>query len=67
MFDVGDRIELISMPDDPSPLPSGSRGTITGKNPVNMGPGQSFTQYGVKWDNGRTLMLCVPPDVARRI
>ena len=67
MFDVGDRIELISMTDDPSPLPSGSQGTITDKNPVNFGPLQSFIQYSVKWDNGRTLMLCVPPDRARRI
>jgi hypothetical protein len=44
---VGDRIELISMPEEPDPIPPGTRGTV---------------QYGVKWDNGRGLSLCVPPD-----
>lgn len=50
---VGDYIELIEMPDDPDPLAPGSRGTVNyvGKR---GGMGQ---QIGVKWDNGRTLML----------
>lgn len=56
----GDRIRLVSMPDDPNPIPSGTEGTVTHVNPV---PSMKFTQIGVKWDNGRTLMLAVPPDV----
>ena len=26
---VGDRIELVAMPNDPDPIPSGSKGTVT--------------------------------------
>lgn len=67
MTAVGDRIELVSMPDDPDPIAPGTRGTVdwVGK-PVNLG-GRTFDQIGVKWDNGRTLGLTVPPDRFRII
>lgn len=50
---VGDRIELVSMPDDPDPIPAGAQGTV---NYVGKFPGLG-QQIGVKWDNNRTLML----------
>ena len=47
---VGDRIELISMRDDPDPIEPGTRGTV---DFVNDNPALGFVQYGVQWDNGR--------------
>lgn len=50
---VGDRIRLLHMgPDDPDPIPPGSEGTV---DYVNADP--DLGQIGVKWDNGRSLML----------
>ena len=64
---VGDRIELIHMPDDPDPLPAGTRGPVPDVVHVN-----DWTQYSVDWDTPqgvrkRTLNLSSPPDVAVRI
>ena len=47
----GDRIRLISMPDDPDPIPAGSTGTIES---VTEGP---LGQVWVRWDSSRTLAL----------
>lgn len=47
----GDRIRLLSMPDDPDPIPVGSTGTIES---VTTGP---LGQARVTWDNGRSLNL----------
>jgi hypothetical protein len=54
---VGDRIMLIEMPEDPCPIDPGSRGTIE-----SIATFDHWFQVQVKWDNGRTLSLCVPPD-----
>jgi hypothetical protein len=56
----GDRIELISMPNDPCPIPVGTKGTV--EDCVSMKIGDSKWQVWVKWDNKRTLSLVVPPD-----
>jgi hypothetical protein len=58
-MEPGDRIRLVSMPDDPDPLPPGSTGTVTFVTPL---AGLGWTQVGVAWDNGRTLLLSIPPD-----
>jgi hypothetical protein len=50
---VGDVIELVSMPDDPDPITPGTKGTIDWVGPDFQGQ----PQYGVKWENGRTLGL----------
>lgn len=52
----GDRIRLLAM-DDLDPITVGSLGTITAVR--NM---DDWLQIDVQWDNGRTLMLSVPPD-----
>ncbi len=59
---AGDRIKLLSMPEDPHPVPPGTLGTVVSVNPVDIGGGDRFTQIDVKWDNGRSIMLCTPPD-----
>jgi hypothetical protein len=51
MAHAGDRIRLISMPDDPDPIPAGATGTV-----VAVTEGR-FAQIDVDWDNGRTLSL----------
>ena len=53
----GDRIRLLAMPDDPDPIPPGATGTVTAVRQQ-----RTWAQVDVKWDNGRTLMLVVPPD-----
>jgi len=58
----GDRVRLISMTDDPVPIPIGATGTVTG-----LYPQSGWTQVDVEWDNGRSLMLSIPPDVVERI
>lgn len=63
---TGDRIEMVNMPEDPNPIPRGTQGTVTHVNPVNLG-GDRFTQVSVNWDNGRTLMVVIPPDSVRVI
>lgn len=57
MVKVGDRIELVRMEDDPDPVPTGTRGKVTG---VSKHAG--WMQVWVTWDNGRRLALTVPPD-----
>ena len=48
---IGDRIRLLAMPEDPDPIPTGSIGIVTR---VTDGP---LAQISVDWDNGRTLNL----------
>jgi hypothetical protein len=54
---IGDRIRLVSMTDDPDPIPTGALGTIVG-----VYPQRGWTQVDVNWDSGRSLMLTIPPD-----
>lgn len=61
-MNVGDRIEMVFQPNDPDPIRPGDRGRITR---VMELPYKGGTQYGVKWDSGRTLSVIVPPDTVR--
>jgi hypothetical protein len=45
------------MPDDPDPIPPGTTGPVTAVRRYG-----TWAQVDVAWDNGRTLMLVVPPD-----
>jgi hypothetical protein len=56
---IGDRIELIHMPNDPDPIPAGTQGVVTD---INFRSDTDQTaklrdQISVEWDNGRSLML----------
>lgn len=63
---VGDRIELVRMADDPDPVRPGTRGTVDYvSRMMNDGRNRPYWQVGVKWDDGRGLMLVVPPDLFR--
>jgi hypothetical protein len=59
----GQRFELVAMPNDPDPVPPGSKGTIVTVTPW---PPHEW-QITVKWDAGvgRSLALVIPPDVIR--
>ena len=57
----GQRIELVMIVDDPDPIEPGTRGTV--RRVAKHGTGHNaFLQVDVAWDNGRSLMLSVPPD-----
>ena len=53
----GDRIRLVSMPQDPDPIAVGSLGTV-----VDVYEHHEWAQVDVDWDNGRSLMLTMPDD-----
>lgn len=57
----GDRIRLTSMTNDPAPIEPGAIGTVIAVASFDRGP-NAWNQIHVEWDNGRTLMLVVPPD-----
>ena len=59
---AGDRVRLVSMTDDPDPIPAGTTGTVAGAYPQS-----DWTQVDVDWDNGRSLMLSIPPDGVERL
>lgn len=58
----GDRIELISMANDPDPIPPGTQGTVKFIHKLT-----DWAQIDVDWDNGRSLMLVTPEDQFRVI
>ena len=60
-FRIGDRIRLIKMADDPDPIRPGEIGTVIGISHHEDGD-DLWHQIDVDWDNGRTLMLTLPPD-----
>lgn len=59
MYEPGQRVRLVHMGDDPDPIPVGTEGTVESCTDAGYG----FWQVGIKWDNGRGLMACCPPDV----
>lgn len=61
---VGDRIELLEMPDDPAPIEPGTTGKVTRVNKTSY---FNSTQISVDWDVERHLCLVVPPDRFRII
>jgi len=54
---IGARIRLLEMQNDPDPIPVGTCGVIT-----DMHVHDGWLQIEVDWENGRKLMLTVPPD-----
>lgn len=61
---VGQRVELLAMPNDPDPVPAGTRGKVTRISGPHLLPGDQnpWHQIDVDWDNGRTLSLLTTKD-----
>lgn len=57
---IGDTIELVAMPDDPDPIPVGTRGVV--REVVDL---DDFYQLWVDWEIKRSLSPCVPPDTIK--
>ena len=58
--EVGQRIRLIEMPNDPCPIEPGSLGTVIN---INLDPSdRARHQIGVRWDGSRSLMLVAGVD-----
>ena len=60
----GDRIRLLSMLEDPNPIPVGQVGTVVGV--ARHGGNDAWDQIDVEWDNGRALMLLLTMAVRRK-
>ena len=58
-YPPGIRLELISMGDDPRPVPPGTRGTVQYVDDLG--------QIGVAWDNGSSLSLISNVDCFRKL
>ena len=59
MYPPGTRIELISMSDPYSPVPSGTKGTVSFVDDIGT--------IHPKWDNGRSLGVVVGEDEFRKL
>ena len=55
---VGDRVKVTGIMDDPDPLPIGLEGTVTDVTP----PEWAIQQYGVDWDGGKRTLMLLPHD-----
>jgi hypothetical protein len=63
---VGDRVRLVHMSDDPDPIKAGSVGTVTFVTDLHFRD-MPQTQYGIAWDNGRSLSCICPPDTIEKV
>ena len=61
---VGNFITLLSMPNDPDPIPPGSQGIIESVNIVDNGGSEKVGQISVKWNTcePRSLMVLLDTD-----
>lgn len=66
---VGDFVELMWMPADADPIAVGTRGEVTAVrcHPGWLPDGGDWHQVDVDWEDGRQLMLSIPPDTVRVI
>ena len=57
---VGDIIEMINMPDDPNPIPPGTKGMVVSYTSVGVPFDEDHMD--VNWENGRNLSVIVGVD-----
>ncbi len=57
---VGDIIEMVNMPDDPRPIPPGTKGMVVAY--TSIGAPFNEDHMDVDWENGRGLSLIVGVD-----
>lgn len=66
-YEIGERVMLVQMEEDPDPIPAGSVGTVRYVQDLSW-PGTPIqTQVSVDWDSGRRMSCLVPPDVLVRV
>lgn len=65
-LEIGDRIRLIDMPNDPDPIPAGTEGTVEAVTDLHFRDKPEY-QLIVKWDNGRRLSCICPPDLVELV
>jgi hypothetical protein len=65
LLKIGDRVELLDMPDDPNPIKEGTRGTVESITDDPCDKAEYI--IGIGWDNGRTLNLCSKVDRVMKI
>lgn len=61
-IEVGDRVRLVHMGDDPDPVPAGTEGEVLVVTDLHF-RNKPETQFIIKWDNGRSLSCICPPDI----
>ena len=64
-YSNGDKIVLISMNDDPDPIPPGTKGVITNIHEVTE-QGKTTTIITVDWEIRRSLNVILPVDKIRK-
>ncbi|MER9176229.1 DUF4314 domain-containing protein [Mesorhizobium sp. M0955] len=64
LFRKGDRLELLAMPNDPCPVPVGTKGTVVADS---TWVDYETWQTRMQWDDGRTLAIVSPIDKVRKI
>ncbi len=61
---IGDLIELLEMPEDPCPIPVGTKGRVMGVQQLVWHHGAEF-QIMVEWEIPRSLSMIHPKDKFR--
>jgi len=59
--ELGSRVRAVRVGKAPFTVPAGTRGTVDYISRVNV-EGSRFTQVGVRWDDDRYFICCLPPD-----
>jgi hypothetical protein len=65
-IEVGKRVRLVHMGEDPDPVPIGTEGTVALITELNFRDGKEM-QVIVRWDNGRSLSCICPPDILEAV
>ena len=60
--EIGDRVEMIQMKDEHSPIEPGSKGTVVHIDGIGQLHIDGIGQLHFDWDNGRTLAIIPEED-----
>lgn len=63
-IEIDDTIELVEMPQDPDPIPVGTKGTVTDIQDTLDGKAKVYT---IDWEINRSLSIISPPDSIRKV
>lgn len=60
---VGDKVRLLHMGEDPDPIPVGTTGRVKMVTDISFMRPNKEVQLVIAWDNGRSLSCICPPDL----